>query len=71
MQDAWEYHTTYTKFVMGHLDTHEIDTGLNHMGQEGWELFVIVPVMDGDKTVGLLHHFRRTAKSERKAGFAP
>lgn len=66
---AWEYHTCYVKFVMGHLDTHEIDDTLNRLAAEGWELVHVTPVLDEAKTVGLLHQFRRPSQSERRAGF--
>jgi len=67
----WEYKTQTITLDNGQLDRQELDNLLNALGNDGWELLTVTPVLLEGRTESLVHHFRRTSEPKRRAGFQP
>jgi len=65
----WEYKTLSVKLDEGYLDDQNVDSVLEGLGREGWELVSVSPVVSGGSTTMLVHHFRRVPESRRSVGF--
>ena len=71
MPDGWDYKTLTINVTGGRVHDEEIDEKLTELGNEGWELVAVTPLVMEGKTASLLHHFRRNEERTRKVGFQP
>ena len=65
----WEYKTIPVQVADAQIEADEVDGILNKLGGQGWELFCVSPLLADGETCCLVHHFRRPAERERRAGF--
>lgn len=56
---GWEYMTQSVPMSSGVAPLDSIDRMLNEQAVEGWELFHVLPVQEGGKTIELLNYYRR------------
>lgn len=66
----WEYKIITIPVQYAKPD-HKSVNEIAHLGDEGWELMTVTPLLDKGTTVALLHHMRKPKEQERRAGFAP
>lgn len=71
MPDGWEYKTLEFEVTNGHLPGGNLEAQLKELGNDGWELLSVTPLVVDGTTANLFHHFRRPAERTRKVGFQP
>jgi len=69
-QDAkWEYYTLLVGIINGQIKQREVVKQLNELGEDGWELISVTPILHQGQTNYLVHHFRRMPEAEQRMGF--
>ena len=66
---TWEYRTLRFNTAGGHIDLERLEAEINALGGDGWELMSVTPVQVNSETMCIIHHFRRPAGPQRRAGF--
>lgn len=66
---ACEYKTMRFNTAGGHLDLERLENELNALGEDGWELYCVTPILNASETICMVHHFRRAGEPRRRAGF--
>ncbi len=64
MNPTWEY-----KELRIPIDDDSASKELNRLGNGGWELITVSPVLQDGNTSTLIYHLRRPAEPERRIGF--
>ncbi len=66
---AWEYKTLALRVKEGMCDPEALDTALNRIGADGWELVTVTCLQHAGETTMLVHHLRRPGEPARRIGF--
>jgi len=70
LEMEWEYKVVTIPMKYGNIDPKSIQD-VDGLGEGGWELVTVTPVLSNGNTIALLHHMRKQKEQGRRAGFAP